>query len=169
MVYRGGRKADNIMAGYTIWRLSTGETLVEWSKRTGVPYSSVISLLDKGLPLDETCQKALEACERHKSFKPVMYKGKTLHSCFPESVYICILKHMREKKLTVEEAVKLYKYNIKHPFFGYNTKAVIHVKSGKKFKTIKECGEYFKIPYYTMKKLVKKNKEFKLLEKENGL
>lgn len=165
MVYRGGRKANNMRTCW-MWKLSTGEPMVQWCKRNGLDPTNVRWwLLKKGLSVDEACQKALEGHNKRKNFKPLMYKGVTLYKYFSQSAYNSIQKQVSKNGLSIEEALELYEYNKTHRKRGWHRRKVIHVESGEIFDSIKECAKHFKKYYHTMKKLVKQGKEFKYAEK----
>lgn len=163
MVYRGGRKADNIMTRI-IYRLSNGQSVAEWCRQNDVPYGSLFGYLEKGLMVDEACEKAKKAREKYKLFRPTMYKGKTLKSQFPCG-YVSIMAHIRNKKCTVEEAVKIYRYNLKRPYSPKNIKAVVDINTGQEWESIKKCAESFNVSPTTLRRRLFQGSNLKYKEK----
>lgn len=153
MVYRGGRKANNMT--YIIYRLSNGQPVSEWCRENNVPYGSVQNWLAKGLMVDDCCKRAKEGSEKWKKFIPAMYKGKTLKSQFPCG-YVSIMAHIRKNHCTVEEAVNMYEYNLKHLCKPKNVRPVEVVKTGERYESIKKCAEAFNVSPTTIRKRIKK-------------
>ena len=44
-----------------IYRLSNGQSAAEWCRQNDVPYGSFFDYLEKGLMVDEACEKAKKA------------------------------------------------------------------------------------------------------------
>ena len=140
---------------YIIYRLSNGQPLTEWCRENKIPYGSVQNWLAKGLMVDECCELAKKGSEKWKNFVPTMYKGKTLKSQFPCG-YVSIMAHVRKKNCTVEEAVAIYQYNLKHPYTPKNVKPVEILKTGERYESIKQCAKALSISSTTVRQRIKK-------------
>lgn len=153
MVYRGGRKANNM--SYIVYTLPNGQLLADWCRENKIPYGTVRGYIDKGYMVEDACMAGKKAREKSLAKSVTMYNGKSLRSQYPCG-YNSIMTHMREKKCTVEEAVALYHYNLKHPYIPRNIKPVEVVKTGKRYESIKKCAEAFGVSPTTIRTRIKK-------------
>ena len=153
MVYRGGRKANNM--SYIVYKLPNGQLLADWCRENKIPYGTVRGYIDKGYMVEDACIAGKKAREKALSKTVIMYNGKSLHS-----QYLCgyssIMTHMRKKSCSVEEAIALYKYNLKHPYKPKNVRPVEDLKTGKQYKSILECAKNLGVSPTTIRKRIKK-------------
>ena len=154
MVYRGGRKADNIMSNI-IYRLPDGTVAADWCRENKIPYGTFMSYIEKGFEVENACKAAKKARKKALKKPVTMYKGKTLKSQFPCG-YVSIMAHIRNKNCSVDEAVDIYKFNLKNPHTPKNIKPVMLAENSKKFESIKACAEFLKVSPTTVRRYIKK-------------
>lgn len=102
-----------------IYTLSSGETVADWCRKENVPYSSVTMQLNKGYIVDEACELAKKAHEKHLNRKILMYKDKPLRAMVSGGAYTSIKRKMKLTGCDIETALKVYEHNKKRQ--GYIT------------------------------------------------
>lgn len=163
MVYRGGRKANNM--SYIVYKLPNGQLLADWCRENKIPYGTVRGYIDKGYTVENACIAGKKAREKSLAKPVIMYNGKSLRSQYPCG-YNSIMTHMREKKCTIEEAIALYHYNLKHPYVPDNRIPVEDIATGKQYKSILDCARDLGVSATTIRKRIKKGAIKWILKKD---
>lgn len=148
-----------------IYFLPDGETMSDWCRRNNIPSNSVYRQLDKGMLVKDACEAGKRAYERYKSFKPIMYKGKSLYSQFSTCAYVSILAHIRNG-LSVEEAVATYEKNKRVKVRYDVSKPIIDLKNGRIYPSGRACAKALGIGTTTVRDRAKNNRGLAYYNKE---
>lgn len=140
-----------------IYYLDNGQPVADWCRENGVPYGSALSWLNKGLLVEDACRLAKEGHERHKKRKTFMLGNNTLSKAVDQSTYNTLVRYINSYKLSVEEAIELYK---KRKGKKGKEVEVINTNTGQVFSSIKECAKFYNINYDNLKYAIRTHRGF---------
>ena len=154
---------------FNIYYRSDGKSLKNWCRENDVSYETATVYLNRGYTVDDACIEAKKARIRHKNRKMLMLNDKPLHQCVSTSEYVAIKRHVRKRNISVEEAIKMYKFNKANPTYMTTVKKnkpVIDLRTNITYESIKICAKELHYSTFKVRYLAEKGKILKYGEKK---